>query len=79
VFSNLVLIKHCLKIRFSLVPLLFVPALNLIFFLASPVLFIGKSSLNMAGRGSCWQAIVIACRAFGDWCFFLASSSWFAS
>jgi len=57
------------------VPLLVVLRLNFAFFSASPVLFIGKSLLCKTGRGSLWQAIVIACRAFGYWCFFLVSLS----
>jgi len=44
------------------VPLLVVVRLNFVFFSVSPVLFVGKSLLNITGRGFLWQVIAIAFR-----------------
>jgi len=56
------------------VPLLVVLRLNFVFFLASAVLFIGKSSLNITGRSSFLQAkltssvllVAGACSSFSE-------------
>ena len=71
-FSNLIAQSNSVfKQVLILVPLLVVLKFNFVFFSASPVLFISMSSFNKTGRGSLWQAIVIACRAFGCWCVFM--------
>jgi len=68
------------------VPLLVVLKFNFVFFLTSPVLFIGKSSLNITGRSSFLQAKLIssallvagACSSFSEVnlaCEFLLTSA----
>jgi len=53
VFSNLIAQSNSVFKSVSiLVPLLVVQRLNFVFLSASPVPFIGKSSLNKTGRGS---------------------------